>query len=115
MMWLWGSFLNSWHGLRQAARSERAVQLELWLLAIGVPLALLLARSLWVGVALVASLALMLAAELLNTAIEALCDHLTPVRHPKIGLVKDLASAGAFVTQGIAALVWLAAVVDRIW
>ena len=114
-MWLWRAFLNSWHGLRAAAESERAVKLELTLLGLGVPLALVLGSSLWVSVALVASLALMLAAELLNTAIEALCDHLTPVRHPKIGLVKDLASAGAFVTQGIAAMVWLAAVVDRLW
>ena len=114
MMWLWRAFLNSWSGLRSAARSERGVRLELGLLAIGVPLALLLGSSLWVSVALVASVALMLAAELLNTAIEALCDHLTPVRHPKIGLVKDLASAGAFVTQGIAAMVWLAAIVDRL-
>ena len=115
MIWLWRAFLNSWSGLRSAAASERGVRLELGLLAVGVPLALILGAHLWVSVALIASLALMLAAELLNTAIEALCDHLTPVRHPKIGLVKDLASAGAFVTQGIAAMVWVCAVVDRIW
>ncbi len=115
MMWLWRAFLNSWSGLRSAAGSERGVRLELGLLAVGAPIALLLGSSLWVSVGLVASLALMLAAELLNTAIEALCDHLTPVRHPKIGLVKDLASAGAFVTQGIAAMVWVAAVIDRLW
>lgn len=114
MIWLWHAFLNSWRGLRQAARSERAVRAELVLFALGLPVALVLGASLWVRVALVAGLALMVAAELFNTAIEKLCDHLTPVRHPRIGLVKDLASAGAFVTQGIAALIWLAALIERL-
>ena len=63
--------------------------------------------------ALLASLLLMLAAEFLNTAIEKLCDHLHPDHHARIGVVKDLASAGAFMAQAVAALVWLAALVDR--
>ena len=57
---------------------------------------------------------LMLAAEFLNTAVEKLCDHLHPAQHPKIGIVKDLASAGAFAAQGIASLVWLAALIERL-
>ncbi len=52
-----------------------------------------------VRVALVASLLLMLSAEFLNTAVEKLCDHLHPDRHPSIGTVKDLASAGAFLRR----------------
>ncbi len=110
---LWLAFLNSWRGLVHGARTERAIRLELVLLALGVPAALLLGGSLWVRVALLASLLLMLGAEFLNTAIEKLCDHLHPDRHARIGIVKDLASAGAFLTQGIAALVWTAALIDR--
>ena len=110
---LWLAFLNSWRGLVHGARTERAIRLELVLLALGVPAALLLGGSLWVRVALLASLLLMLGAEFLNTAIEKLCDHLHPGRHERIGIVKDLASAGAFMTQVIAALIWTAAVIDR--
>ncbi|MBB5759658.1 diacylglycerol kinase (ATP) [Methylorubrum rhodinum] len=110
---LWLAFLNSWRGLIYGARTERAIRLELVLLALGVPAALMLGGSLWVRVALLASLLLMLGAEFLNTAVEKLCDHLHPDRHARIGIVKDLASAGAFLTQGIAALVWAAAVIDR--
>nr|WP_301288817.1 MULTISPECIES: diacylglycerol kinase [Methylorubrum] len=105
--------MNSWRGLVHGGRTERAVRLELVLLALGLPVALVLGGSLWVRVALIASLLLMLGAELLNTAIEKLCDHLHPDRHERIGIVKDLASAGAFLTQVIAALIWAAAVIDR--
>lgn len=108
------AFLNSWLGLRHGARTERAVRQELALLALGVPVALVLGASLWVKVALIASLLLMLAAEFLNTALEKLCDHLHPGRHPAIGTVKDLASAGAFLAQMIAALVWIAALIERL-
>ncbi|WP_430911043.1 diacylglycerol kinase [Methylobacterium sp. sgz302541] len=111
---LYIAFLNSWRGLLHGARTERAVRLELVLLAFGLPLALLLGSGLWVRVALVASLLLMLSAEFLNTAVEKLCDHLHPDHHAAIGTVKDLASAGAFFAQGIAALVWLAALIDRL-
>ncbi len=108
------AFLNSWRGLRHGARTERAVRQELALLVLGVPVALVLGASLWVKVALVASLLLMLAAEFLNTALEKLCDHLHPGRHPAIGTVKDLASAGAFLAQMIAALIWIAALIERL-
>ena len=43
-----------------------------------------------------------LATEALNTAVEELCDHVTPDQHPQIGKVKDLGS-GASLLIGIAA------------
>ncbi|GLS45640.1 diacylglycerol kinase [Methylobacterium brachythecii] len=111
---LYLAFLNSWRGLVYGARTERAIRLELVLLAFGLPCALLLGTGLWVRVALLASLLLMICAEFLNTAIEKLCDHLHPGHHDRIGVVKDLASAGAFFAQGIAALVWIAALIERL-
>lgn len=110
---LWLAFLNSWRGLRHGARTERAVRQELALFALGVPLAFVVASGLWVRVILVASLLLMLAAEFLNTATEKLCDHVHSGHHPQIGIVKDLASAGTFMAQATALLVWVAALVDR--
>ena len=111
---LYLAFLNSWRGLVHGARTERAIRLELALLVLGVPLGLWLGATLWVRVALLATLLLMLVAEFLNTAVEKLCDHLHPGQHPRIGIVKDLASAGTFSAQGIAALVWIAALIERL-
>ena len=73
-----------------------------------------LSGGLWVRVALVGSLLLVLAVELLNTAVEKLCDRLHPGRDPAIGLVKDLGSAGALCAQALAALVWAAAAWERL-
>ncbi len=90
------------------ARSERAVRQELVVLALALPVAPLIAGSLLGWIALMGSLVLVLVAELLNTAIEKLCDHLHPGRHPAIGTVKDLGSAAVFCALLFAALVWIA-------
>lgn len=49
---------------------------------------------------------LVLMAEALNTAIERLCDRITVAQDPQIKIVKDVASAGVFLSVLIAALVW---------
>jgi undecaprenol kinase len=49
------------------------------------------------------TIAFVLAAELFNTAVEGLADHLHPDQHPAIKTVKDCA-AGAVLVASIAAL-----------
>ncbi len=50
-------------------------------------------------------IAMVLAAELFNTALEKLCDRLHPELHPEIGAVKDLAAAAVLVLSiGAAAI-----------
>jgi undecaprenol kinase len=53
-----------------------------------------------------------LAAELLNTAIEELADHLNPDEHPRIRLVKDCAAGAVLVAVLGALAVGLALAVD---
>jgi len=57
---------------------------------------------------------LLLAVELLNTAIEKLADRLTLDRDPQIGRVKDMGSAAVGVALAIAGLTWLFALAERI-
>lgn len=104
---------NSLRGFLVAARGERAVRQELGLIVLSVPLALLVSEHLWVRVALVGVLLVVLAVELLNTAIEALADHVTPERHPQIGLVKDFGSSAVLCALVLAGLLWGAALVER--
>jgi diacylglycerol kinase (ATP) len=54
---------------------------------------------------------LVLAAELFNTAIEALCDVVQPDRDERIGVVKDVAAAAA----GITIVMWAAVVGYEYW
>ncbi|MFV0600450.1 MAG: diacylglycerol kinase [Brachymonas sp.] len=105
---LWNAARNSLDGLSELAR-ESAARREIFLIvACAVlfgfmpgPYTLLL---------LVLSL-LLLAVEALNTAIEVLCDHVTPEIHPMIKKAKDLGSAAIFIVGSAMALVFVWVVV----
>ena len=104
---------NTAAGVREGFAKEPAIRQELVVLIIAVPLSFVLARDVWIWVALIASLLVVLAVEFLNTAIERLCDHVQPERHDAIRITKDLASAGVFFALALAALVWITALVQR--
>ncbi len=85
-------------GLMHALRTERSVRFEVVVLVLVlVALAVLRPGPVWWAAAALASSGV-LAAELLNTAIEALADHLSPEFHPRIRVVKDCAAAAVFVS-----------------
>ncbi len=79
-------------GLRAAVRHEHAFRQELFL---AVPM-----------LALVGSVLLVLVAELLNSAVEAVCDAVTVERHPLIGRAKDIGSAAVMLCLIFTVLVW---------
>src|SRR3989338_8363962 len=49
----------------------------------------------------------MLSVEALNTAIEEICDHVTPEQHARIGKIKDIGSGAAFIMWCAALIVGL--------
>ena len=58
----------------------------------------------WVDVVLIVVVtALVLVAEIMNSAIEALCDFVEARHNDKIGIIKDIAAAGV----GVALFAWL--------
>ena len=97
------------HGLRLAMR-DTAVAYKL--LVSVVLLAVAFVQRSWVdfGLLLVAT-ALVLAAELLNTAIEELCDYVQPDRAPQIGATKDIAAAAV----GLCIMAWMGVMVLEAW
>jgi diacylglycerol kinase (ATP) len=110
---IWNALFFSFAGLRHGFQREEAVRQELILLALAVPIGFFLATSWWIYLALIGSLLLVLAIELLNTAIERLSDHVTPERNPDIKIVKDLGSAAVFCVLMLALALWLVAALDR--
>ena len=64
----------------------------------------------WWALVMLAS-AGVLAAEMFNTALEHLVDHLHPETHPRIGVVKDCAAAGVLIASLGAVAVMVALVV----
>jgi diacylglycerol kinase (ATP) len=111
---LFRATVDSWHGLRVAARSEAAVREELVLLVLAVPLAVLVAEGALKRFVLIAVILLLIVVELLNTAIEKLADEITTAPRPGIRRIKDMGSAAVGITLVIAGLAWLAAVGQRL-
>jgi diacylglycerol kinase (ATP) len=105
--------LNSWNGLRAAARSEQAFREEIIALLIAVPAAFFLATDTWRRVMLIAVVVLLMIVELLNTAIEKLSDHVTPHHHDAIGRIKDMASAAVGLSLLLCGAVWLITLAER--
>ncbi len=111
---MWRATMNSWHGIVAAAKSEAAFREELVVLALALPLAFVVATESWKRLTLIAVILLLMAVELLNTAIEKLSDHVTPAQHPDIGRIKDMSSAAVGVALAIAGFTWLLAIAERI-
>ncbi len=57
---------------------------------------------------------LILAAETLNTAIEALIDHLHPEIHPNIGMVKDIMAGMVLILSLMAVIIAILAITDKL-
>jgi diacylglycerol kinase (ATP) len=89
-------------GLRYAVIYDFSVA---WKLAVSllVLVAAMFARG-WIdAVLIIVVTALVLVAEIMNSAIEALCDFVETRHNEKIGIIKDIAAAGV----GIAMLAWM--------
>jgi diacylglycerol kinase (ATP) len=106
--------INTWRGLRAAARSEEAFRLELITIVLAVPVAFVVAEQAWKRLALIAVVAFVLVVELLNTAIEKLADRVNLAIDRQIGRVKDMGSAAVGLALLIAAVAWLLALAERL-
>jgi diacylglycerol kinase len=102
------SFGYAVNGLRAVARSEQNFRIHLLLAALAILLGWGLSISMLEWVLIIGCIAAVMGAETMNTAIEKLCDVVSPQYHDKIKVVKDLAAAavlivsiGALITGGI--------------
>lgn len=96
----------SCQGLRAAWLHESSFRLEVCLLAVLAPLAVWLGQSGVERALLLGSCLLVLAVELLNSAIEAVIERYGPEHHELAGRAKDMGSAAVFVTMINVLAVW---------
>jgi undecaprenol kinase len=90
-------------GLHEAWRRERSLRTQVVLSLAAVAGATVLRVALIWWAVLVVVMALVLVAEVVNSSIEALADHLHPSEHPSIRIAKDMA-AGAVLLATFAAV-----------
>jgi len=96
----------SWQGLRAAWLHESSFRLEACLLVVFTPVAVWLGQTAVERVLLIGSLLLVLAMELLNSAIEAVIERYGSEIHELAGRAKDMGSAAVFVLMVNVVLCW---------
>jgi diacylglycerol kinase (ATP) len=101
-------------GLRAAWLHESSFRLEVYLLLVLAPLAWWLGETPVERALLIGSCLIVLAAELLNSAVEAVIERYGPEHHELAGRAKDMGSAAVFVTMLNVLLVWGLLLVPRI-
>jgi diacylglycerol kinase (ATP) len=110
---LYRATINTWNGLKAAARTEMAFRQEIAVLLLAIPLAFVIGQTAWIRLVLIGAVVFVMVVELLNTAIEKLADRVSRAIDPEIGLVKDIGSAAVGLALLLAGAVWLVAIAER--
>lgn len=98
------SFTYAINGLKILFREEHNARIHIVASIIVVVLAFLFNISLFEWLSLLILIALVISTEIINSAIENLCDYVSPKWHEIIKKVKDLSAAAVLVTAGIAVI-----------
>ncbi|MEJ1120478.1 diacylglycerol kinase [Phyllobacterium sp. CCNWLW109] len=101
------AFINSMRALKHLAAHEKAVQQELVLFFLSIPIAAFIAPSVLVFLLLTGSLLFLIMVEVLNTGIEAACDAVSRDFHKEIQIAKDCGSLAVLISVILVAIVWL--------
>jgi diacylglycerol kinase (ATP) len=102
-----GGLIEAWH-------RERSFRSQIVFAATAVTGAVVLKAQLIWWAALVIAIALVLVAEIVNSSIEALADHLHPSQHPSIKIAKDMAAGGVLLASLAAVAVGACLVLSRL-
>ncbi len=94
---------HAFHGVRSAFRKERNFRIQVIAGIIAITAGFLLHVPQQQHLILLLCTTLVLSLEMINTAVEQLCNHLHPAIHEKIRIVKDL-SAGAVLFAAVVSL-----------
>lgn len=111
---VWSAFLYTLKGLGHASAHEAAFRQELvltgtlCLVLIFLPLSMI-----WKGLLFFAT-AQVLIVELLNSAVEAVVDLVSPDYHDLAGRAKDMGSAAVFISLLLAGILWIMALFSLI-
>jgi diacylglycerol kinase (ATP) len=103
---MWRALQWSLRGLGHAFRHESSFRLEVYVFVLLAPLGFWLGEGALERALLVGPLLLVLAAELLNSAVEAVVDKASPEFSELAGRAKDMGSAAVFVLMLNVLLCW---------
>ncbi|ADY26972.1 diacylglycerol kinase [Deinococcus proteolyticus MRP] len=102
----------AWAGVQAVYRSEANFRIEVWAAVLALTLTLVLGAPL---APILLACALVLSLELLNSAVEAVVDLVSPQPHPLAKVAKDAAAGAVYMAALFAVLVGLSVLGPRLW
>ncbi|YBV97725.1 diacylglycerol kinase [Phyllobacteriaceae bacterium JZ32] len=112
---IWLAFINSMRALRYLARHEKAVQQELALFAVSIPVALYIAENALMFLLMTGAILFLIMIEVLNTGIEAACNAVSRDFQKEIQIAKDCGSLAVLISIVLALAVWGYALFTAFW
>lgn len=109
------SFGHAFNGIAAAFKSEFHIKIHLVFLMLVVIFGFLFQISITEWLICVVCFAMVIGAELINTAIEAVVDIASPEIHPLAAKAKDVAAGAVLVISIFSAIIGLIIFVPKIW
>ncbi|AHF15444.1 diacylglycerol kinase family protein [Niabella soli] len=108
------SFGYAFNGLREAVRSELNFRIHLFAAVLIILVCRFLGVSKIEWLLVIICISTVMALELINTAIEKLCDFVSPEKRPAIKIIKDLSAAAVLIAAIGALLIGMFIVLPKI-
>lgn len=105
---------HAWSGVRHAVQNQRHVRFHLFTAIAVLASAVLLGVTPLELAVLLATISLVVTAELFNTVVEAIVDLVSPEHHSLARVAKDVAAGAVLVSAGGAVLVGLVILLPRV-
>ncbi|MFI3261368.1 MAG: diacylglycerol kinase family protein [Rikenellaceae bacterium] len=99
------SFRYAWQGIVALVRDEHNARIHLVAAVVASALGFLLDLSVLEWVAITMCIGLVIATEAMNSAVEAVCDKVSPEKHELIKKAKDCGAAAVLIVSITAAIV----------
>ena len=101
------SFKYAFNGLKILFREEHNARVHLFVAIGAIVLSFVLKISAIEWVAVIMVIGLVFITEIINTSIENIADFISPERHAKIKVIKDLAAAAVIISAIISVIIGL--------
>ncbi|WP_195572698.1 diacylglycerol kinase family protein [Paenibacillus sp. 1001270B_150601_E10] len=109
------TFRVAWEGICYAYRTQRNMKVHVMITACVIPLGIGLQLSSYEWLWIIAAIAIVLAMELMNTAVEAVVDLVMPDLHPLAKIAKDTAAGAVLITAVFAVFVGAIIFAPPLW
>lgn len=109
------SFKYSFDGLKYAYTNEQSLTIHIICSVVVLTTGIIFEITPMQWALVLFAMALIVVAELLNTAVEAVVDMVTEEFHPLAKVAKDCGSAAVFVASLIATAMWCYVFIPKIW